>query len=262
MRHVTAIVVAAGEGRRFSRQAIQGAGGIPPHIRKMIGSGKSKITKMLVRLKSKPILIYSLLALSSHAFIKDIIVVVNAKNSKSIIDEIRQYRIGKISQIVEGGKRRQDSVLNGLRALDTGADLVLIHDAVRPFIEKNTISSVIKAAKKSGAAIVGIPVKATIKKVTRNRSQVSRNFVVKKTIDRSNLWEIQTPQVFNKELLLKAYKKSGNIDVTDDAMLIEKLGKKVSVVLGSYNNIKITTPEDLILAEVFLKKSQSHKVSA
>jgi len=237
MNYAAAIVLAAGRGLRFSRE-----------------SGKFKIPKVLAQINSKPILIYSLLALSRHAFIKDIIVVVNAKNSKSIIDKIRQYRIGKIRQIVVGGKRRQDSVLNGLRALDTGADLVLIHDAVRPFIEKNTISAVIKAAKKSGAAIVGVPVKATIKEVTRSQSH-NVTGKVKRTLDRNKLWEIQTPQVFKKGIILKAYEKFGDIDVTDDAVLVEKLGKKVSVVLGSYNNIKITTPEDLIIAKAIAKRA-------
>ncbi len=256
MNYVTAIVLAAGEGRRFSRQAIQGAGRIPPHIRKMIGAGKSKIPKVISEINSKPILIYSLLALSRHPFIKDIIIVVNAKNSKSVINEIRKYRIGKIRQIIQGGKRRQDSVLNGLRALDTRADLVLIHDAVRPFVDKGIISRVINEAKSSGAAIVGVPVKATIKEAVSCQMSAVSKIIVKRTLNRSNLWEIQTPQVFNKELLLKAYKKSGNINVTDDAMLIEKLGKKVSLVLGSYENIKITTPEDLVIAKAILRTKE------
>jgi 2-C-methyl-D-erythritol 4-phosphate cytidylyltransferase len=228
---VCAIALAAGFGLRF----------------------KSKIPKILAEINSKPILIHSLLTLSRHPFIQEIIVVVNSKNSKSIIGKIRQYRIGRVSRIVEGGKRRQDSVLNGLKALSSRANLVLIHDAVRPFIDKNTISAVIEEAKNCGAAIVGVPVKATIK-------EVAGKIIVKKTLDRNNLWEIQTPQVFKKEIILKAYEKFGDIDVTDDSALVEKLGKKVSVVLGSYNNIKITTPEDLVIAEAIVKRPQSHHV--
>jgi 2-C-methyl-D-erythritol 4-phosphate cytidylyltransferase len=133
-------------------------------------------------------------------------------------------------------------VANGLKAIGPQADLILIHDAARPFITKGLVSSVIKEARKAGAAIAAVPVKATIKKV-KNGS------VVEKTLDRGKLWEIQTPQVFKKDLILKAYKKFKRIPATDDAMLVERLGAKVSVVLGSYSNIKITTPEDLIIAK-------------
>jgi 2-C-methyl-D-erythritol 4-phosphate cytidylyltransferase len=219
---VSAIVLAAGSGLRF----------------------KSKIPKVLAQIKSKPILIYSLSQLSRHAFIKEIIVVVNTRNAQSIANKIKQYRISKISKIVKGGRRRQDSVLNGLKA--SGCGLVLIHDAARPFIDKGIISRVIKKAGSSGAAVAGVPVKATIKEVTSK-------ITVKITLDRNNLWEIQTPQVFDKKLLLKAYKKFGKIDVTDDAMLIEKLGAKVNVVLGSYKNIKVTTPDDLMIAKAIAK---------
>ena len=130
----------------------------------------------------------------------------------------------------------------------------MIHDAARPFIDKDTVTAVIKTAQNTGAAIVGVPVKATIKKLTGK-------FVVKATIEREGLWEIQTPQVFKKRLILNAYKKFGNADVTDDAMLVEKLGQRVSVVLGSYNNIKVTTPEDLILAQAIAKSLGNQKVS-
>lgn len=220
---VSAIVVAAGSGLRF----------------------KSKTPKVLIPINSRPILIYSLQVLSRHPLVKEIIVVVNAKSAQSITRKLRQYRIGKVSKIVEGGRRRQDSVLNGLKALGAGCGLVLIHDAARPFIDKGIILRLINKAKSSGAAIVGVPVKATIKEtVSKTR--------VKRTLDRDKLWEIQTPQVFDKELLLKAYKKFGNIDVTDDAALVEKLGAKINVVLGSYKNIKITTPDDLVIAKAIL----------
>lgn len=208
---------------------------------------QSKIPKPLARINSKPVIIYSLETLSRHPWIKDIILVVNSKNSKSIIKEIKKYRIKKIEKIIQGGRRRQDSVFNGLKALDNDTHLVLIHDAARPFIDKHTLTALIKTAKKSGAAIAGVPVKATIKRV-------SDKFIVKKTIERKGLWEIQTPQVFKKNLILRAYKKFCKQDATDDALLVERLGEKVSVVLGSYNNIKITTPEDLKLAKVIAKR--------
>lgn len=211
---------------------------------------KSKIPKPLARIIRKPLIIYSLVTLSKHPLIKGIILVVNAKNTQSIIKEIRKYRIRKIEKIVQGGRRRQDSVFNGIKALDKSTDLVLIHDAARPFIDKDTVTAVIKMAQNTGAAIVGVPVKATIKRLVVSGERLA----VKETIDRKNLWEIQTPQVFKKRLILNAYKKFGNADVTDDAMLLEKLGQRVSVVLGSYNNIKVTTPEDLELAKAILKR--------
>ena len=226
--YVTAIVLAAGRGLRL----------------------KSKISKPLIEINSKPIIIYCLNTISQHSNIKDIIVVANSKNSKSIISKIGQYRIGKIKNIVLGGKRRQDSVRNGLKAMNRRTDLVLIHDAVRPFIDKKMVSVLIKKAKRYQAAIVGTPLKATIKKVLDKS-------IVEKTIDRNNLWEIQTPQVFRKDLILEAYEKYRGVSVSDDASLVEKLGVKVKVVMGSYFNIKITTPEDLILAKAILKTQKA-----
>lgn len=224
MSYVTAIVLAAGRGERL----------------------KSKVPKLLAKIGSKPVIIHTLEALSRNPSIKDIILVANAKNLREMTAWVKRYHIRKISSVVEGGARRQDSLGSGLKAVDSRTDLVLIHDAARPFIDKNLIDSVINVAKKSGAAITGVPVKATIKKAFGK--------VVDKTIERKNLWEIQTPQVFKKDLILKAYKKFGKIDVTDDAMLVEKLGGKVNIVEGSYSNIKITTPEDLVLAEAIAKR--------
>ncbi len=229
--YVTAVVLAAGKGLRL----------------------KSKISKPLIKIDSKPLIIYSLNTLSKHPYIKDIIVVANRRNLQDIRNKIKQYRIDKIKDVVLGGQVRLASVVNGLRAIDNHTDLVLIHDGVRPFIDRDMVSSVIKTAKSSGAAIAGVPVKATIKSVKVSKCQSVKENIVEKTLDRSKLWEIQTPQVFRKDLILKAYDKFGDIDVTDDAMLVEKLGAKVSVVLGTYNNIKITTPEDLIIAQAIAK---------
>jgi len=217
---VSAIIVAAGKGRRFGH----------------------KLSKAVLRLNSRPVIAYSLAVLNAHPQIKEIIVVGNPGNIRALRNIIQQQRAAKDVKIVLGGKERRDSVANGLKAIGPQADLILIHDAARPFITKGLVSSVIKEARKAGAAIAAVPVKATIKKV-KNGS------VVEKTLDRGKLWEIQTPQVFKKDLILKAYKKFKRIPATDDAMLVERLGAKVSVVLGSYSNIKITTPEDLIIAK-------------
>lgn len=224
MIQVTAIVLAAGEGRRL----------------------KSKVPKPLVEINSKPVIIYALSVLSRHPAIKEIILVVNQKNLKIIKDKIRSYRIKKIKKIVLGGKLRQDSVRNGLAVVNPQADLILIHDGARPFINKEIVASVIKEAGHFKAAIAAVPVKATIKK------SHGKN-IVKKTLDRESLWEVQTPQVFNKDLILEAYRRFGNNAVTDDASLVEKLGAKVRIVMGSYVNIKITTPEDLLIAGAILK---------
>lgn len=225
--YTSAVVVAAGRGLRF----------------------RYKFPKPLVEIDSQPVIIYSLLTLSRHPGIKEIILVASRKNLKAIINKTKKYRIAKIKHIVLGGPKRQDSVINGLGAICPKTELVLIHDGVRPFIDKKIVSSLIQEAKISGAAIVGVPVKATIKRCKAG----GRRQEVEKTIDREKLWEIQTPQVFRKDLILTAYKKFGKMNVTDDAMLVEKLGAKVSIVPGSYNNIKITTPEDLIIARAIAK---------
>lgn len=241
--YLSAIVLAAGKGERF----------------------RSGLPKPVIRLNSRPIIIYSLDILSRHPLVKEIVLVVNALNRRRIVEAVKKYRIPKISRIAEGGARRQDSVYSGLKAIDKKADLVLIHDACRPFIDRKAVDSVLTAADKYGAAIVGVPVKATIKKGIRSpgqqvtktqRHQDTSPVIVEKTIDRSGLWEIQTPQVFRKDIILKAFQKFGRQDVTDDAMLVEKLGQPVVVVPGSYCNIKITTPEDLIMAKAILKKGK------
>lgn len=256
--YLSAIVLAAGKGERFSRSNISTVrSGIPTCVIKMIESGKSPVSKLLVKINRKPIIIYSLNILSRHPLVKEIVLVVNALNRGKIVEAVKKYRIPKISRIVEGGVHRQDSVYNGLKAIDKKADLVLIHDAGRPFIDRKAVDSAVKAADKYGAAIVGVPLKSTIKKGTRTPGhQDTGSVIVEKTIDRSNLWEIQTPQVFKKDMILKAFQKFAHQYVTDDAMLVEKLGQPVVVVPGSYCNIKITTPEDLIIAEAISKKGK------
>lgn len=230
--YVSAVVLAAGRGLRF----------------------RTKIQKPLIEINAKPLIIYCLNTLSRYPDIKDIILVVNLENFKDIVNKIRQYRIRKIKDVILGGQRRQDSVMNGLAVISPKTDLVLIHDGVRPFIERADVSSLIQQSKRYGVAILGVPVKATIK-------SIREKFIVEKTLNRNNLWEIQTPQVFQKDLVLKAYKKFGNRQVTDDASLVEKLGVKVRIIRGSYFNIKITTSEDLIIAEA-IAKYKCHTESA
>ncbi|MGD0336317.1 MAG: 2-C-methyl-D-erythritol 4-phosphate cytidylyltransferase [Candidatus Omnitrophota bacterium] len=233
MSYVSAVVVAAGKGSRF----------------------KYSVPKPLVKINAKPAIVYSLETLSRHPAIKEIIVVTNAQNRRSVNYAIRKYRILKVSAVIGGGRRRQDSVYNGLRSLGRKTDIVLIHDGARPFIDSGIISRSIEKAISSGAAIIAVPVKDTVKEVTKSqRYKVTKDILVKKTLNRDTLWEVQTPQVFRKRLILRAYERFRKCDVTDDAMLVEKLGAPVKVVEGSYNNIKITTIEDLIIAEAIARE--------
>ncbi|MDD5566011.1 MAG: 2-C-methyl-D-erythritol 4-phosphate cytidylyltransferase [Candidatus Omnitrophica bacterium] len=221
---VSAILLAAGRGTRF-------------------GAGQDKLLDCV---GAKPVIIYSLAALSAHPLIEEIVVVANRLNRNCIIEKLMQCRIPKVHAVVLGGRKRQDSAHNGLRAASGQADMVLFHDGARPFITRTMISSVIKSGVKTGAAIVAVPVKATIKAV--------RGAVVKNTLKRNELWEVQTPQVFRVALLKEAYKRCKGREVTDDASLVERLGVKVAVVQGSYFNIKITTPEDMVMAQAIAKQ--------
>jgi 2-C-methyl-D-erythritol 4-phosphate cytidylyltransferase len=148
--------------------------------------------------------------------------------------------------VVEGGADRADSVERALARVKSDLTHVAVHDAVRPCLANDWISRVFDEAKKTGAAILALPVNATLKRVGANRQ-------IDETVSRENLWEAQTPQVFERELLLEAYAKRGSFAATDEAQLVERLGKRVSVVHGSSINIKITTRDDLRLAEQALK---------
>jgi 2-C-methyl-D-erythritol 4-phosphate cytidylyltransferase len=147
--------------------------------------------------------------------------------------------------VVEGGEERGDSVKHGLKAVSPDMDLVIVHDGARPLITPDIIEKAIGEAQEYGAVVVGVPVKDTVKKVE------SRTLIVERSLDRDELWQAQTPQIFKYEIITRAYAKK--ITATDDAKLVEDLGIKVKMVMGSYENIKITTPEDLIVAEAILR---------
>ncbi len=232
--HVTALILAAGKGARL----------------------RSKVPKPLLRVNSRPLLEYSLLAFDRHPAVRDIVVTVNPGNEARIRSCVGRRRFAKEVHIVGGGRRRQDSVYNGLRALPEQCDIVLIHDSARPCVSAGVISAVIRGVKGSGACICGVPVKGTIKRVVGHRSKVISGMYVEETLKRDELWEIQTPQGFAKGLILKAYERYGAGDVTDDASLVEKAGGRVRVVKGSYANIKVTTPEDIAIAEALIKRNK------
>ena len=227
--YITAVIPAAGSGVRLG----------------------AKISKPLIEIGNKPLLAYTIKALSASPFIRDIIIATNLTNAALIESIVRRRRFKKVTKIVLGGSTRRLSVENGLRQVPDRAEYVLIHDAVRPFVDQALINRVIEAALESGAAVAGVPVKGTVKKARVFTMPVTHKniLVVKETLDRNNLWEIQTPQVFRKSIILNAYERNKDAFVTDDSMLVEKSGVKVSIVTGSYFNIKITTPEDLTFAE-------------
>jgi 2-C-methyl-D-erythritol 4-phosphate cytidylyltransferase len=224
----SAIIVAAGKGTRFG----------------------SRIPKPFVMLGGKRIIEYSLKMLKGVKEIRQVIVAVSPDGRVPLEDALKRAKLSNV-HIVPGGSRRQDSVRIALKMIDPRAQVVLIHDGVRPFAGKKLIAAVLRAAAASGAAIAAVPVKATVKTVRHSRGGAAE---VGKTLERGHLWEAQTPQAFAKELIVKAYCAGGARPVTDDASLVERLGHPVMIVAGDYANIKITTPEDLVIAEALLKR--------
>lgn len=212
---------------------------------------KSDIDKPLISLNGHPVFLYPLRLFQRCHLIESVIVVVNGKNLLSFKTIIKKHKLTKVAKIIVGGETRCDSVYNGLKELDADTDLVMIHDAVRPFVTRSLLEDIISVGKKKEAVVVGVPVKSTIKRVEL------KEMLVEKTLDREILWEIQTPQIFKKEILLNAYDQ-GRVGIpTDDATLVEQSGIKVHVVVGDYQNIKITTQEDLIFAQAILDLRQA-----
>lgn len=207
---------------------------------------ESKEAKALVLLKGKPLFCYSLKVFEKSNLIDSVIIMVPYGKQESFQKAVDKEGFKKVKAIISGGERRCDSVLTGLQNSDQDTEFVVVHDAARPFITEDLLSKVILAAQENKAAILAVEVKDTIKVVDPKTS------MVQKTLDRSTLREVQTPQVFEKEILAKAYEKLGAKTPTDDASLAEALGIGVKVIDGDYRNIKITTPEDIIFAEGLL----------
>ncbi len=201
---------------------------------------KSALPKSLVRLNSKPLLAHSLAVFNGHQGI-DSIVLVGAKDYLVKFQEIAAAYY-KVKVLVAGGATRAQSVQCGLACLDEDVELVLVHDAARPLVDKEIIDRMLDALKRDKAVIAAVPVKATVKQVNAKGEIVA-------TPPRDLLWEAQTPQGFYKNILLKAHAKRFKGEATDDAMLVEAMGVKVKVVMGDYRNIKVTTPEDLKIAK-------------
>jgi 2-C-methyl-D-erythritol 4-phosphate cytidylyltransferase len=228
-KKVTAVVLAAGKGNRMN----------------------SSVAKQFLMLGGKPVVYYSLKAFEDSSV--DEIILVTGRDQRDYCRDniVKPYHISKVTQIIEGGKERYDSVYQALISIRQ-TDYVLIHDGARPFITKEQIEKIIDEVMKYKACILGTPVKETIK-------VVDSNGFITATPARSKLWAAQTPQAFTYEAIKKAYtifhqeQDRTETAVTDDAMVYETyLGNTVKIIAGDYSNIKITTPEDLMAAEVLL----------
>lgn len=223
----SAVIVAAGKGTRMNMD----------------------INKQYIDLGGMPLLARTIKVFEENSAIDEIILVVNGEDilwcRKNIVGS---YGFSKVRAIVAGGSERQASVYNGLCEVNSGCGVVLIHDGARPFIRDAAIISSIDAAREFGAAAVAVPVKDTIKEATSEG-------LVGRTLDRSLLWAVQTPQTFRYGLILDAHRRAleQGYTGTDDTVLVERLGYAAKLVMGSYDNIKITTVEDLAVAEAILK---------
>ena len=216
------------------------------------GSGKrmnSKVHKQYLIIQDRPVLYYSLKAFEDSAVDEIVLVVGKGEEEfcrKEIVDK---YGISKVKAIVEGGKERYHSVFEGLKQT-SDADYVLIHEGARPFVNQDIIRRCMQEVQKYQACVVGMPVKDTIK-------IADEEGYAKQTPDRKIVWMIQTPQTFSYALIYEAYEemlKTEDTAITDDAMVLERIkGKKSKLIEGSYRNIKITTPEDLLIANVYLQ---------
>ncbi len=223
---VSAIVVAGGKGKRM-------------------GTVQSK---QYLNLNGKPILYYTIKSFLDCNLVDNIILVVPYHEIDYCKMEILEKNSLKVNKIIAGGDERYDSVYNGLIEAK-GSDIVLIHDGVRPFVSKETIENAIKYAEEYGAAAPGVMPKDTIKIIDNNRFSID-------TPNRSHLISVQTPQAFKFDLIYDCHKKikNENVNITDDTMVAEYFGNKVYIYQGEYTNIKITTPEDLIIGEYLVNR--------
>ena len=219
----TAIILAAGQGKRM----------------------KSNRNKQFLEVKGKPIVVYTIDAFLKHPYIEDILLVVNENEvevmEKEIVTKYFEKRVKKITLVV-GGKERYNSVHNALAILDDACDYVLVHDGARPLVSSQEISDSVNILSSEKASVLGVKAKNTYK-------LINDDHYITSTVPREFLYSILTPQSFRKEIIVEAYEKGiGRFEgITDDGMMVEKALKiPVKLIEGSYNNIKITTPEDLV----------------
>ena len=226
----TAIILAAGQGKRM----------------------KTKVQKQFLMLQGKPLLYYSLACFQKSDEIQEIVVVTGKESIDYCRSEIiEKYGFTKVKSIAEGGKERYDSVYAGLEACSADTDYVFIHDGARPFVTEDIIKRTKEGVIVYGACIAGMPSKDTVKIIDENN-------IVSATPERSRVWSVQTPQVFLYSLIKEAHDTARSVSmqgITDDAMVVEQYkNTPVHIVEGAYENIKITTPEDILVAEKILEK--------
>jgi len=222
---VTAIIAAGGSGMRMN----------------------AEIPKQFIYIHNKPIIIHTLEKFAGCARVHKILLVVPGNELEEAVLLVEKWNITKPTKVVAGGKTRQHSVWNGLNTISDNTDIVIVHDGVRPFISEEIITACIEETHKWGAVITAVPVTDTVKEVI--------DHTVRRTLERSKLWSVQTPQGFKKGLLTEAYNKAweSNLTATDDSTLVENIGHTVRVIQGAEKNIKITSPEDLRIAENLLE---------
>jgi len=224
---VVALIPAAGLGKRMN----------------------NKISKPFILISGKPLIVYTLETFEECPLIYKIYLVVNPEE-KELFNQniISRYNFQKIQKLIDGGDTRQSSVYNGLNSLEKDTDIVVIHDGARPLIKEKFICQSIEVAQEFGSAVLAIPSKDTLK-------MIQDDMLVEKTLDREKIWRAQTPQTFKYNLVFSAYQKAfqEGIYATDDAAIVERYGHKVKLIMGSEENIKITTPFDILLAQDLLK---------
>lgn len=213
----------------------------------------SKVNKQFIALDNKPILAHTLEKFEESTCIDEVILVAKEDEVEYCRKEIVwKYGFKKVVKIIRGGKERQDSIYNGIMALNENTDIVLTHDGARPFVRMENIRDGIQGVLDHGACVIGVPVKDTIKVTDESKD-------IHHTPKRSMLWAAQTPQCFWVDLLKKGYQHAirEGIVGTDDSSLVEKVGHNVRMIMGNYDNIKITTPEDLIIGELLINKNEN-----
>ena len=227
--HTHAIIVSAGKGVRMNRST----------------------PKQYLLLQGRPVLCHTIIAFDSCPEVDNIILVVPENDIQFCREQLlSELNLKTPVNVLAGGKRRQDSVFNGILSIDDRGGIVVIHDSVRPLVSSDMISRCIRKARTSGACILGVPLRDTLK-------AVDGNSVIKKTIPRESLWLAQTPQAFHYQLIRDAHEAAAKqgIEATDDAALLEWMGLPVSILGSTVDNLKITTNEDLVLANIILSQS-------
>ena len=229
----SAIIVSAGKGVRMNRST----------------------PKQYLLLQGKPVLCHTVMAFDKCPEVDEILLVVPEKDILYCRERLLSgLHLETPVKVIAGGERRQDSVFNGILSIDDKDGIVVIHDGVRPLIQPELISRCIDNAKISGACILGVPLQDTLK-------MVDKDSLIQATIDRENLWAAQTPQAFHYQLIRDAHETAAKagVETTDDAALLERMGLRVHILRGTGENLKITTNDDLVLADAILSKIKQEK---